>query len=1411
MSPSSDTEIDPNLLVPAGCAFSGTSSSRRTLYSPNGTILTSRSYVPLRGQEQKAIIDLLEGKVQVDHNIQSAMAGDTGLSSDSEVLAAALGAPARRVLLRAEEVGPSSGWKDGHLSAKYGFLPPNPSASPIALGLTPGRVWSDLCERLPAVVARGKIRDEVKSVPLVLGTPEVIPDAALWAATVALGILASAYRYEERNNGYEGISFTIDLAAKEDIDNEPETKGLPTNLAIPLRQINLRIGRPLPHLSTFDITIYNYRIRDPTSVYPYLERRENMDVRWPMFNDLAEHATCLAMAEVHGCCTPIIDLIATSQENVMMRDDQALLRTLVKIKECVDQLSHVFHKMSVNPSAGENFANPVVWGSRFIKWTAPLSSRVPAMSGLALPLFLVMDVFLGRSKYDSFLGVEALHLRSWSPMNIRAFIAAIESVYRVPDYVEASGDPCLKGVLHGIVEAYAGERGFMGTHRYKVYGFLELVSKTGRTETNGNSSAGDKTGRPWRESHRTLSESMTERLNRYHKNVTVEPQEMRGTFEECRFSSRILRRDSIDRDQTRTTGLVTLDIKNSGLTFRPGDRLAVMPFNSSSEVDKCMSALGLKELLTMNISLDAQPEWKRFANHLAAVSHNTFSGNLTVHDVLLRCHLAPLTQEVVMRLYNKLAKSSKIVKRVLDSEFWPVSGSLGDLLHLALAETHHDLWSETFNTSQLSWLLDLIPVEVPRTYSIASFSAKLLPSTVGLTVGRSSFKFSPILNPAQDKWGHGVSSGFLNPDPSIDQVRQDTIGEEPVLIGISRPLNFQLPVNDSNPIVMFAGGSGIAPFRGFWQARVAQGNGRNILFLGVQSRNKLLHEKELVHLVHSGKMELHVAFSRDKNGLEYNPSTKAMTEKITEPRYINTLIVEHGHTVCDMLMPKKAGGRGGYLYVCGSVSFYETVTLGLRQAMYNSRNVTKLQAEELIAIAFAERRFMLDIFMTPQSMSLKQESISLAQLARNTGHKAESRMWIGVHGSVYDITDFLPLHPGGSFIAAASGGIDASQTFDDLAHTNNPEVSSLLTKYFIGHLAPKPTLISESSDIANMYDMWSQYLRVSVELLTTLGLEVQDLLENSTLWVSSGMLDAGGIRKFYQFQSRLLKSGISVLFGAKLQEMYLYISYFIVNNGTSAVQIPDVLGTVERAQMSSAAASINREVAQIGRWVCNNHEVQYHEKSLLRYAKAVTNIDLAFLESIRDDCALGIEAFDSTDLKTTTGNKNQAQLANYLLSMLQKLASRLDSFYVTLAKEVLLQPDRELNPARTRWNILRSKIHDGSFFVLCQLLELGSASNNYRSWQQILQHLDFQDVIARARNNVKVETDANRKEELRNGGKTMRLADSYIRRAESSDSSSFEEQIRKETIERMAKFIDGNANRMGQMDQMESMTIPALA
>ena len=43
----------------------------------------------------------------------------------------------------------------------------------------------------------------------------------------------------------------------------------------------------------------------------------------------------------------------------MLKDNEGLLRELVKLKAIVDQFAYVFGKISVNPNSGENFANPV--------------------------------------------------------------------------------------------------------------------------------------------------------------------------------------------------------------------------------------------------------------------------------------------------------------------------------------------------------------------------------------------------------------------------------------------------------------------------------------------------------------------------------------------------------------------------------------------------------------------------------------------------------------------------------------------------------------------------------------------------------------------------------------------------------------------------------------------------------------------------------------------------------------------------------------------------------------------------------------------------------------------------------------------------------------------------------------------
>lgn len=100
----------------------------------------------------------------------------------------------------------------------------------------------------------------------------------------------------------------------------------------------------------------------------------------------------------------------------------------------------------------------------------------------------------------------------------------------------------------------------------------------------------------------------------------------------------------------------------------------------------------------------------------------------------------------------------------------------------------------------------------------------------------------------------GVSSGFLNPPGQGDDY-DFAMDDEELLIGISRPLNFHLPLDPAAPIGLFAGGSGIAPFRSFWQARIGKSVGKNILFLGVQSRQKFVYENELREYVRAGAME----------------------------------------------------------------------------------------------------------------------------------------------------------------------------------------------------------------------------------------------------------------------------------------------------------------------------------------------------------------------------------------------------------------------------------------------------------------------------------------------------------------------------------------------------------------------------
>ncbi|MFA6257799.1 MAG: cytochrome b5 domain-containing protein [Candidatus Paceibacterota bacterium] len=68
-------------------------------------------------------------------------------------------------------------------------------------------------------------------------------------------------------------------------------------------------------------------------------------------------------------------------------------------------------------------------------------------------------------------------------------------------------------------------------------------------------------------------------------------------------------------------------------------------------------------------------------------------------------------------------------------------------------------------------------------------------------------------------------------------------------------------------------------------------------------------------------------------------------------------------------------------------------------------------------------------------------------------HNTQASCWVIIDNTVYDLTNFIPLHPGGPAIIISICGMDASSVFPHSANTLNA-----LSSYVIGTLGATPVL-----------------------------------------------------------------------------------------------------------------------------------------------------------------------------------------------------------------------------------------------------------------------------------------------------------------------------------------------------------------
>jgi cytochrome P450/NADPH-cytochrome P450 reductase len=229
--------------------------------------------------------------------------------------------------------------------------------------------------------------------------------------------------------------------------------------------------------------------------------------------------------------------------------------------------------------------------------------------------------------------------------------------------------------------------------------------------------------------------------------------------------------------------------------------------------------------------------------------------------------------------------------------------------------------------------LTLLPSLKARYYSISS-SPRVQAAQASITV--SVVKASA--------WsGKGIYKGIAS-----NYLADLKPGDEVVMFVRTPESGFQLPESPEVPIIMVGPGTGVAPFRGFLQARhVMKEEGAQVgeahLYFGCRNpEHDYLYKNELEIAEQEGLVQLHTAFSRIQG---------------EEKCYVQHRMKEDAHLLIPLLV------NGAHLYICGDGSkMAPDVELTLKQAYADTQGKTVEEAEAWLNQLQEQGRYAKDVW-----------------------------------------------------------------------------------------------------------------------------------------------------------------------------------------------------------------------------------------------------------------------------------------------------------------------------------------------------------------------------------------------------------------------------------------------------------------